>query len=229
MTRSFGINDLPAARILNRAAGVDEPGRPLVTAAPRCVGSSEGRQPAYPRMNANNTSSSSGDPLGLIPFPKAGEVCPISGLSRSTIFELTKEPNPKVATLRLTGSGKSGRGTRRILVSSLREYLFSEGTITGSVPEATKRALDLLGLPPSDAGDLNAKLGSALPMQPASQADSGSRLALCYARVAKLSFHEVVAELVADGYPDYVARTMAFSSFPELLWEQEAGEAELSA
>jgi len=180
-------------------------------------------------MNTNTTSSSSENPLDLIPFPKGGEVCPISGLSRSRIFELTKGPNPKVATLRLKGSGKSGRGTRRIFVSSLREYLFSEGTITGSVPEVTKRALDLLGLPPSDASDLNDKLGSALPMRPASQVDSSSRLALYDARGAKPSFLVVVAELVDYGYPDYVARTMAFSSFPELLWEQEAGEAELSA
>jgi hypothetical protein len=179
-------------------------------------------------MNTNITSSS-WDPLELILFPKAGEVCPISGFSRSTMFELTKGPNPKVATLRLEGSGKSGRGPRRIIVPSLREYLFSKGTITGSVPEATKRALDLLGLPPSDAGDLNDNLESALPMQPAGNADSRPRFSLYDARVVKPTFHEVVAELEADGYPGYVAQTMAFSSFPELLWELETGEAELSA
>lgn len=164
--------------------------------------------------------------LRLIPLPKPGETCPISGFSRATMYELTKGSNPRVATVRVkTGTGK---GRRLVSVASLFQFLYSKGEVSGDLPESTKQALAKLVLDQSGSDGLAVDSGQAC----LASSVTGSGESTCKANAEavfygtlgpKPSFADVVSELVADGYPDVVAKSMAYVSFPEMLGTDETG------
>ena len=164
--------------------------------------------------------------LWLIPLPKAGETCPVSGFSKSTMYALTKGPKPLVATLRVKTPGGS-RGLRRVVVASLLKYLYSRGAVSGELPECTKQALATLGLGQTEGPSpavVPAQSGPASLAVPEEGNSKANSAAVFYGtRGSKPSYADVVAELVADGYPDFVARSMAYVSFPEMLETDETG------
>lgn len=75
-----------------------------------------------------NTPQVGDSTSGILPvyvrLPKAGEKCKVSGLCRTTLFELTSGPSPKVRSKLLKQPG-SKRGVRLVEVSSLLQYLDS--------------------------------------------------------------------------------------------------------
>lgn len=91
----------------------------------------------------NPLSDRNGNALPVtVRFPKKGQRCWISGLSRSTLYALTSGENPPVATVNVSTRSESSRGARLILVSSLLNYLYEKGHHRG---EARRVLAGILG------------------------------------------------------------------------------------
>jgi len=68
------------------------------------------------------TTSEQGFGPEFIRLPKKGKRCPLTGLSRSALYELIAGENPVVMSKSIVKPGRS-RGTRLIVVSSLLNWV----------------------------------------------------------------------------------------------------------
>ena len=135
-TRRFGLGRR-RGRSLEDLCSITKP-RALATSPSACVN----RNQFDNTMNKNNTS-------GWLRYPRVGDRCPISGLSRSTLAELVRPCprngyNPPVES-KLLKRDKAGRGVVLISRKSLLDYI--ENLPTPSAADWMKDSVEMKRFP----------------------------------------------------------------------------------